>query len=40
TLVKTIPVPADDDHKRSLYKQKQKSARKDMERAFGVLKNK
>nr|GEX25781.1 hypothetical protein [Tanacetum cinerariifolium] len=39
-LVKTIPEPADDDHKRILYKQKQKSARKDVERAFGVLKKK
>ncbi|GJU61204.1 retrovirus-related pol polyprotein from transposon TNT 1-94 [Tanacetum coccineum] len=40
TLVKTISKPADDDHKRILYKQKQKSARKDVERAFGVLKKK
>ncbi|GJW57150.1 RNA-directed DNA polymerase, eukaryota [Tanacetum coccineum] len=39
-LVKTIPEPADDDHKRILYKQKQKSTRKDVERAFGVLKKK
>nr|GEY34915.1 hypothetical protein [Tanacetum cinerariifolium] len=39
-LVKTIPEPADDDHKRILHKQKKKSARKDMERAFGVLKKK
>nr|GFA54319.1 hypothetical protein [Tanacetum cinerariifolium] len=38
--VKTIPEPADDDHKRILYKQKQESARKDVERAFGVLKKK
>nr|GEW38414.1 hypothetical protein [Tanacetum cinerariifolium] len=30
-LVKTIPEPADDDHKRILYKQKQESARKDVE---------
>nr|GEX69634.1 hypothetical protein [Tanacetum cinerariifolium] len=37
-LVKTIPKPADDDHKQILYKQKQESARKDVERAFGVLK--
>ncbi|GJZ12519.1 ALP1-like protein [Tanacetum coccineum] len=37
-LVKTIPEPADDEHKRILYKQKQESARKDVERAFGVLK--
>ncbi|GJR58606.1 ALP1-like protein isoform X1 [Tanacetum coccineum] len=36
-LVKTIPEPADDDHNRILYKQKQKLARKDVERAFGVL---
>nr|GEZ63896.1 protein ALP1-like isoform X1 [Tanacetum cinerariifolium] len=39
-LVNTIPEPANDDHKRILYKQKQKSARKDVERAFGVLKKK
>nr|GFA05534.1 hypothetical protein [Tanacetum cinerariifolium] len=39
-LVKTIPEPADDDHKRILYKRKQESARKDVERAFGVLKKK
>ncbi|GJS66360.1 ALP1-like protein [Tanacetum coccineum] len=39
-LVKTIPEPSDDDHKRILYKQKQESARKDVERAFGVLKKK
>nr|GEW68491.1 actin-binding, cofilin/tropomyosin type [Tanacetum cinerariifolium] len=39
-LVKTILEPADDDHKRILYKQKQKSARKDVERAFGVFKKK
>ncbi|GJZ38403.1 RNA-directed DNA polymerase, eukaryota, reverse transcriptase zinc-binding domain protein [Tanacetum coccineum] len=32
--------PADDDYKRILYKQKQESARKDVERAFGVLKKK
>nr|GEU51307.1 glutamate receptor 2.7-like [Tanacetum cinerariifolium] len=31
---------SDDDHKRILYKQKQESARKDVERAFGVLKKK
>ncbi|GJW38225.1 ALP1-like protein [Tanacetum coccineum] len=30
-LVKTIPEPADDGHKRILYKQKQESARKDVE---------
>ncbi|GKA81647.1 RNA-directed DNA polymerase, eukaryota [Tanacetum coccineum] len=40
TLVKTIPEPADDDHKRILYKLKQESAWKDVERAFGVLKKK
>ncbi|GJS39628.1 ALP1-like protein [Tanacetum coccineum] len=40
TLVKTIPEPTDDDHKRILYKQKQESARKDVEREFGVLKKK
>nr|GEX98396.1 hypothetical protein [Tanacetum cinerariifolium] len=39
-LVKKIPEPSDDDHKRILYKQKQKSTRKDVERAFGVLKKK
>nr|GEU59841.1 putative nuclease HARBI1 [Tanacetum cinerariifolium] len=39
-LVKTISEPADDDHKRILYKQKQESARKYMERAFGVLQKK
>ncbi|GKC69450.1 putative nuclease HARBI1 [Tanacetum coccineum] len=39
-LVKTISEPADDDHKRILYKQKQESTRKDVERAFGVLKKK
>ncbi|GJU77677.1 hypothetical protein Tco_1274747 [Tanacetum coccineum] len=35
-LVKTIPEPTNDDHKRILYKQKQGSARKDVERAFGA----
>nr|GEX57729.1 hypothetical protein [Tanacetum cinerariifolium] len=39
-LIKTIPGPSDDDHKRILYKQKQKFTRKDVERAFGVLKKK
>nr|GEW78553.1 hypothetical protein [Tanacetum cinerariifolium] len=39
-LVKTIPEPADDDPKRILYKQKQESKRKDVERVFGVLKKK
>ena len=37
-LVKTIPEPSNDDHKRVRYKQMQKSARKDVERLFGVLK--
>ncbi|GJQ93964.1 ALP1-like protein [Tanacetum coccineum] len=40
SLVKTIPEPSDDDYKRILYKQKQELARKDVERAFGVLKKK
>ncbi|GJX38335.1 ALP1-like protein [Tanacetum coccineum] len=40
TLIKTIPELADDDNKRILYKLKQESARKDLERAFGVLKKK
>ncbi|GKD18527.1 ALP1-like protein [Tanacetum coccineum] len=40
TLVKTISEPADDDHKRILYNKKQESIRKDVERAFGVLKKK
>nr|GEV98402.1 hypothetical protein [Tanacetum cinerariifolium] len=40
TLVKTIPEPADDDHKRIMYKKKQKSAKKYRKRAFGVLKKK
>ncbi|GJR86585.1 ALP1-like protein [Tanacetum coccineum] len=39
-LVKTILELADDDHKRILYKEKQESARKYVERAFGVLKKK
>ncbi|GJT68798.1 transposase, MuDR, MULE transposase domain protein [Tanacetum coccineum] len=39
-LVKMIAEQADDNHKRILYKQKQESARKDVERAFGVLKKK
>ncbi|GJS79316.1 RNA-directed DNA polymerase, eukaryota [Tanacetum coccineum] len=39
-LVKTILESADDDHKRILYKQKRESTRKDVERAFGVLKKK
>ncbi|GKD77799.1 ALP1-like protein [Tanacetum coccineum] len=40
TLVKRIPESSDDDHKRILYKQKQESARKDVEWAFGVRKKK
>ncbi|GKC99829.1 ALP1-like protein, partial [Tanacetum coccineum] len=40
TFAKTNPEPSDDDHKRILYKQKQEAARKDVERAFGVLKKK
>ncbi|GJS50017.1 ALP1-like protein isoform X1 [Tanacetum coccineum] len=39
-LVKTIPEPSDDDHKRILYKQKQESTMKDVDRAFGILKKK
>nr|GEZ69190.1 hypothetical protein [Tanacetum cinerariifolium] len=39
-LVKKISKPEDDDHKRILYKQKQESTRKYVERAFGVLKKK
>ncbi|GJX79399.1 serine/threonine-protein kinase STY17-like protein [Tanacetum coccineum] len=39
-LIKTNPEPADDDHKRILYKLKQESSKKDVERAFGVLKKK
>nr|GEY61859.1 hypothetical protein [Tanacetum cinerariifolium] len=40
SLVKTIPEPVDDDHKRILYKKKQESTRKDVKRASGVLKKK
>nr|GEV90273.1 hypothetical protein [Tanacetum cinerariifolium] len=36
----TVPEPADDDHKRILYKEKQELARKNVKRAFGVLKKK
>ncbi|XP_022042152.1 uncharacterized protein LOC110944816 [Helianthus annuus] len=36
TFVKTLSCP--DDEKRMYYKKKQKSTRKDIERAFGVLK--
>ncbi|GJY30695.1 ALP1-like protein [Tanacetum coccineum] len=39
-LVKTILEPSDDDYRRILYKQKQESTRKDVERALGVLKKK
>nr|GEV92039.1 hypothetical protein [Tanacetum cinerariifolium] len=38
TFVKTILEPSDDDHKRIRYKQMQEAERKDVERAFGVLK--
>ncbi|GKC15350.1 putative nuclease HARBI1, partial [Tanacetum coccineum] len=37
-LVKTIPEPSDNDHKLVLYKEKQESARKDVKRAFDILK--
>nr|GEW81155.1 protein ALP1-like [Tanacetum cinerariifolium] len=40
TLIKTISKPTDDDNKRILYKLKQESARKYVERVFGVLKKK
>ncbi|GKC84798.1 ALP1-like protein, partial [Tanacetum coccineum] len=40
TLAKTIQELVDDDNKRILYKLKQKSARKDVERTFDVLKKK
>nr|GEW39123.1 hypothetical protein [Tanacetum cinerariifolium] len=40
TLVKTIPEPTVDDHKRILYKLKLESARKYVEQAFDVLKKK
>nr|GEX36039.1 hypothetical protein [Tanacetum cinerariifolium] len=40
TFVKTIPESSDDEHKRIRYKQMQKAVRKDVERAFGVLKKK
>ncbi|GKB93289.1 ALP1-like protein [Tanacetum coccineum] len=39
-LVKTIPEPAHDDYKQIFYKQKKESAKKDVEREFGVLKKK
>ncbi|GJT17678.1 peroxisome proliferator-activated receptor gamma coactivator-related protein like protein [Tanacetum coccineum] len=39
-VVKTISEPTNDDKKRILYKLNQESARKDVQRAFGVLKKK
>nr|GEV66311.1 hypothetical protein [Tanacetum cinerariifolium] len=39
-LAKTILKPSDDDYKRIRYKKMQESARKDVKRAFGVLKKK
>jgi hypothetical protein len=39
-LIKSISNPPTDDHKRQLYKRKHEAARKDVERAFGVLKKK
>nr|GEX09896.1 zinc finger, CCHC-type [Tanacetum cinerariifolium] len=39
-LLKSIKNPDTNDHKRILYKTKHKAARKDVERAFGVLKKK
>ncbi|GJZ75975.1 ALP1-like protein [Tanacetum coccineum] len=39
-LIKSIKNPATNDHKRLLYKTKHKATRKDVERAFGVLKTK
>ncbi|GKC57368.1 ALP1-like protein [Tanacetum coccineum] len=39
-LIKSIKNPGTNDHKRILYKKKHKAARKDVERAFGVLKKK
>ncbi|GJZ85650.1 ALP1-like protein [Tanacetum coccineum] len=39
-LIKSIKNPGTNDHKRILYKTKHEAARKDMERAFGVLKQK
>nr|GEV08902.1 protein ALP1-like [Tanacetum cinerariifolium] len=39
-LVKTIPEPADEDHKRILYKKRQELTKKYVKRAFGVLKKK
>nr|GEU82993.1 putative harbinger transposase-derived protein [Tanacetum cinerariifolium] len=39
-LIKSIKNPGTHDHKRILYKTKHEAARKDVERAFGVLKQK
>ena len=39
-LIKSISNPPTGDHKRLLYKRKHEAARKDVERAFGVLKKK
>nr|GEW05558.1 protein ALP1-like [Tanacetum cinerariifolium] len=39
-LIKSIKNPGTNDHKRILYKIKHEAARKDVERAFGVLKKK
>ncbi|GKB68833.1 ALP1-like protein [Tanacetum coccineum] len=39
-LIYSIKNPGTNDHKRILYKTKHEAARKDMERAFGVLKQK
>ncbi|GKC61834.1 ALP1-like protein [Tanacetum coccineum] len=39
-LIKSIKNPGTNDHKRILYKTKHEAARKDVERAFGVLKQK
>ncbi|GJV67220.1 ALP1-like protein [Tanacetum coccineum] len=39
-LIKSIKNPGANDHKRILYKTKHEAARKDVERAFGVLKQK
>ncbi|GKD91752.1 ALP1-like protein, partial [Tanacetum coccineum] len=39
-LIKSIKNPGTNDHKRILYKTKHKAARKDVERDFGVLKQK
>ncbi|GKD51056.1 ALP1-like protein [Tanacetum coccineum] len=39
-LIKSLKNSGTDDHKRILYKTKHESARKDVERAFGVLKKK